>query len=58
MNAEEPLDLDELPAIYKDAVLRILSPELPLNVVVERIEDEDYWRRRCDLTWDLSKVVS
>jgi len=57
MNAEEPVDLDTLPAIYKEAVLRILSPELPLEVVVERIDDENYWRRRCDLTWDLSKVV-
>jgi len=57
MNAEEPVDLDTLPAIYKEAVLRVLSPELPLEVVVERIDDENYWRRRCDLTWDLSKVA-
>jgi len=57
MNAEEPRDLDALPVIYKESVLRILSPELPLEVVVERIDDQAYWRRRCDLSWDLSKVV-
>ena len=57
-NAENPIDLDELPAVYKAAVLRMLSPELPLEIVVDRIDDEDYWKRRCDLTWDLSKVVN
>jgi len=56
--AENPRDLDELPAGYKAAVLRLLSPELPLDVVVERIDDENYWQRRCDLTFDLSKVRS
>jgi len=54
--AVNPRDLDELPGAYKAAALRILSPELPLDVVVDRIDDEDYWRRRCHLTWDLSKV--
>ena len=43
--------------MYKTAVLRLLSPELPLNIVVDRIDDEDYWRRRCELTLDMSKVV-
>jgi len=55
---ENPRDLDELPAVYKEAVLRLLSPELPLEIVVDRIDDEDYWHRRCDLTFDLSKVLA
>jgi len=56
-NAENPVDLDNLPAVYEAAVLRMLSPELPLEIVVDRVDDEEYWQRRCDLTWDLSKVV-
>jgi len=56
-NAENPRVLDELPAVYKAAVLRRLSPELPLELVVDSIDDEEYWHRRCDLSLDLSKVV-
>ena len=57
-NVENPRDLDELPDVYKAAVLRLLSPELPLEIVMDRIDDEEYWQRRCDLSWDLTKVIN
>ena len=57
-DAEDPRDLDELPAQYKTAVLQRLSPELPLEIVINRIDDEEYWHRRCALSWDLSKVLN
>lgn len=49
--SEDPIDFDLLLPGQQKFVLRGLALDLPLSVVASRILDEDYWQRRCSVTW-------
>ncbi|XP_059796543.1 dynein regulatory complex subunit 5 [Balaenoptera ricei] len=48
--------LKQLPPEHQKKVLNHLSPDLPLAVTANLIEDENYWRRCCMQRWPVCHV--
>ncbi|KAB0397861.1 hypothetical protein E2I00_004490 [Balaenoptera physalus] len=48
--------LKQLPPEHQKKVLNHLSPDLPLAVTANLIEDESYWRRCCTQRWPVCHV--
>ncbi|KAM7395193.1 hypothetical protein PAMA_006790 [Pampus argenteus] len=55
-NFEERPILEELTPSQKDFVQERLSPSLPLHVTANLIGDGVFWKRCCELRWDLCDV--
>ncbi|XP_004454265.1 dynein regulatory complex subunit 5 [Dasypus novemcinctus] len=49
--------LNQLLPEHKQKVLASLSPDLPLAVTANLIEDENYWRRCCTQRWPVCHVA-
>ncbi|XP_037698736.1 dynein regulatory complex subunit 5 isoform X4 [Choloepus didactylus] len=49
--------LNQLLPQHKQKVLSCLSPDLPLTVTANLIEDENYWRRCCTRRWPVHHVA-
>lgn len=53
---DNPLLKQLLPA-HQQKVLNLLSPDLPLAVTANLIDDENYWRRCCTQRWPVCHVA-
>ncbi|XP_036909816.1 dynein regulatory complex subunit 5 isoform X2 [Sturnira hondurensis] len=50
--------LKKLPPQHQQKVLNLLSPDLPLAVTANLIDDESYWHRRCVQRWPVCHLDS
>ncbi|KAF5833356.1 flagellar associated protein [Dunaliella salina] len=51
LNFEENPTFGQLPEKYIRKITNILALDLPLELVGSLINDEDYWKRRCNARW-------
>eukprot|EP00759_Apiculatamorpha_spiralis_P028052 PhF_6_TR30603/c0_g1_i1/m.45043 len=45
--------IEDLPEELRNLVIEKLSTDLPLQVAVQRVQTQEYWRARCEAQWDV-----